>query len=155
MRRHVLDQRTALALANISRQAKPQQVTRIGAFTLGPAKKAALGTDAHRRYAVKSNPTKSLAPSDRAETVGVTRPLQSLAGWRCRYTRLMPRPSFDGQMRPRQTNRSTVGAPADPRYGCAVITVESASGLVRLRLRGLFPCRWPERVGKLCLGEKA
>lgn len=42
-------------------------------------------------------------------------------------------------MRPRQAGRPTVGAPNDPRYGCAVNMPESASGLIRFT-PPRFPC---------------
>jgi hypothetical protein len=61
-----------------------QAQVRIGAIPL--IRKAALGTDAHRRYAVKSDPTKRLAFSDRPTPRGVTAPSARLAGW-CRDKR--------------------------------------------------------------------
>jgi len=83
----------------------------------------------------KSKSTKSVVLSQGTETVGVTRPLQSLAVLAMQIYALKCHGCHCGsQMRPRQAGRPSVGAPSDPRYGCAVIAVECDSGLARLHL---------------------
>ena len=68
----------------------------------------------------KSKSTKSIAYSDRQTPWGVTAPSARLAGW-CRDKRDSCHGFFGSQMRPRHAIRQTVGAPSDPRYGCAII----------------------------------
>lgn len=67
----------------------------------------------------------------------VTRSSQRIAGFRCGYTRFNATAKiglvdFEDYARTQASSHCpTVGAPSDPRYGCAVNTTESASGLVR------------------------
>jgi hypothetical protein len=129
-----------------------QAQVRIGAIPL--IRKAALGIDARRRYAAKSHPTKSVVSSQETETVGVTRPLQSLAVLAMQIYALNATAPLRGQMRPRQANRPSVGAPADPRYGCAVTAVECDSGLARLHRSKVVPLLVALTGGELCLKEK-
>lgn len=87
----------------------------------------------------KSKSTKSLTLSQGVDDMGVTRSLQSLSGWRCRYTR------FSATMRPRQGFSQRWGPRLIPVIGCAVNISESARRLSRLHLT-----RWPYRVGDYC-----
>jgi hypothetical protein len=101
----------------------------------------------------KSDPTKSVVSSQETETVGVTRPLQSLAVLAMQIYALNATAPLRGQMRPRQANRPSVGAPADPRYGCAVTAVECDSGLARLHQSKVVPLLVALTGGELCLKE--
>lgn len=79
-----------------------QAQVRIGAIPL--IRKAALGKDARRRYAAKSDPTKRLAFSDRPTPRGLTAPPVRLAGWFRNKRASMPRLLLWKSMRPRQAN---------------------------------------------------
>jgi hypothetical protein len=95
-------------------------------FIRGLAEKVALGRCQQSRVnSGKDNPTKSVVLSQGTEIMGVTRSLQSLAVWRCRYTR------FSATMRPRQL-RQRWGPRLIPDIGCAVNMIESDSRLTRL-----------------------
>ena len=101
-------------------------VMRVGAFPEVQSEKAALGESYRTEFVpVKAIPAKSVVLSQGTETMGVTRPLQSLAVWQCRYT-------SNSATILRTTRKVSVGATSDPRYGCSVNMVERDSRLSRL-----------------------
>lgn len=101
--------------------------------------KSCLGLRCAPTFAAKSDPTKSLAPSD-GQIAWECHPLPLTPSWMAKgYTRFNATASMRSQMRPRQPERVSVGATFDPRYGCAVNRLESASWLNRLHRAG-FSC---------------
>lgn len=130
MRRHVLDQRTALGFSIARSQVDRNMVMRVGAFTKGRAEKAALGRCYSRRvWSGQSNSHKEPRPLSRGGNCGGdTRPSQSLAVWQCGYT------SFSAT-RLRTTRKGSVGAKIDRLKRCSVNMVECDSRLTRLHAK--------------------
>lgn len=129
MRRHVLDQRTALAGSIANRRGTRNPVTRVGAFPEGRAEKAALATGCKPTLRGKIQSHKEHRPLPRGGNCGGdTRPSQSLAVWQCGYT------SFSAT-RMRTTRKGSVGAKIDRLKRCSVNMVECDSRLTRLHAK--------------------
>lgn len=104
-----------------------QYKVRIGATPL--IRKAALELRCAPTLAAKSQSTKSIILFQGMDSMGVTRSLQSLSGWRCRYTR------FRATMRPRQRITASVGATADPRHRMRGKHVRACRKVIPITLR--------------------
>ena len=98
------------------------------AFSEGESTKAAFEKSVLRQVALlpaKRQSPKSLILFQGIDVSGVTRALQSLVGWRCRYIAFE---CHNYNNRPRKA----VGAKTDPLYGWLLNETECADRLIRL-----------------------